>query len=1417
MKKFILLILAGFFTTLLGAQIAPPQDTSHDIIFNNHKVVFDDKQKIISWIIPQSKAYDQFLHRRWDFIKKRVPNSPVPLPRSSYPQYYFYCAFKDNKGVLEPDTWMNDIGEKIPNWFENARLYYAYTGDSGVMKIIRDFVDYTIEHGTSPAEFAWPGFPYTTTNAGDTLFRGFTSAGRFVLHEIQVDHAGEMGLTYYRMYLYTGEGKYLSAALNVANVLAKNARTGNKEQSVWPYRVVMDDGRVTAPYGANWTGCYMLLDNLIKANIGNVQTFKDARDKARDFILQYPMKTGYWTDGHSDTDIKSNTYKSNLSASNAALCLFDYPDLDPDWKSDVPRLIKWTEDNFVFRTAPGEPSTMWGANIVGEQDSFNFKMDYQTARYAAECARWYAVSGDESYKEKAFRSLNWVTYCNDSTGMAFESPVSKGILSWWSDCYGECPRMFYHAFAAVPEWAPPLENHILYSEGILRNVKYAEKQVKYTATSSNGIEYLRLSFKPDRVTINGKDIPAGKVLMQDAYLLKNLGNGDYALTIKHTKQCDVCISAQPSEIKIKIDGGSKYQALDGFGVNINTAWWYNGEYEDAKVVQPAIDMLVDSLGATIFRAVIEEMDWEAVNDNDDPNNFNWTYYNSIFTNDKFQGVWNTLRYLNKKGITDGLVISFMGAPPASPPMSRPDPKKSWMGDTDYTIASTKEDELVESIAALLYYMRNTAGIQFKLVSPMNETDVIAMSKSTEHPDGIVEGPNIPDAVQYVRVVRKLARKLDAIGMDDIRFVTPDAAGDRLFGDCLDEMVKDSYLLGKLACWGVHQYGNDAANYLKIVSKPDNPNKSYWITETTGIGNLLGQLNDDAKAYIFWDGFDCVYQHARRNSYGSVPPNDWVFWFGPGEGKPLIEYVASTNSWKPRNQFYQFSQIMKFIMPGGVRIGAEGNDSNLVTSAFINPDGNLVITGRNNNKEVCAVVGTFANLPKMKNLKLIYTDSSNNLCESSNISVSVRGFKAAIPPQSVFTITGKADSEKARRPEPDRWYAGDMHIHRNCGEGTSILPESEFIEMMEPNDLAVISVLADMGDGEVKDSKTDLPKVNGIDAVQSRPGRTAHWDAEWHFDPAGTTFENKALGGHIVLLGLSEAHRIWDESPYKILAYGRSQHGIVGFCHMQYLKDSIPDTLDCCTPIDYPVEVALGTVDFLAEDVWLNDASVKAYYKLLNCGFRLGWAAGTDFPCNNSQPFGSLLTYVQIKNKPFSYRQWVEGIKNGRTVVTTNGHQEFLDLKVNGTATPGDDIRLKDKGMLEIEVIWTSVLQQTGRIELISNGKVVAKQEGTASPGEPVILKASVPVQESSWLCARRMDEKGHRSHTAPVYVTLKNAPVRVSAEDARYFVKWIDKTLLNIAPGGPWNKYFTHDQDVVRNRYLQARKIYERISLEAVK
>ncbi|PYV44564.1 MAG: hypothetical protein DMG06_05995 [Acidobacteria bacterium] len=510
-------------------------------IFNTHKVVLDNQNKIIPWSVPVEKAYDHFLRLRWNFIKTKVPNCPGPAPRSSFPQYYFYCAFRDKNGTLEPDTWMNDVGEKIPNWFESARLYYAYTGDVSVMTIVKNLVDYTMAHGTSPSTFAWADFPYTTTNAGDMEFRGFTNHKKLVLHEIQVDHAGDIGLTYYRMYLYTGNTKYLTAAIHVANTLASKARVGNASQSVWPYRVVMDSGKITAEYGANWIGSYVLLDSLIKANLGHVKAYREARSRARDFILHYPMKTGYWTDGHTDTDVNSNTYKSNMSASNTTLYLLDHPEFDPDWMIHVPKLIKWTQENFVFRCAPGEPATQWGANIVGEQDGFLVKMDYQTARYAAECARWYAVSGDEAYKEKAYRSLNWVTYCNNSAGQAFESPVSKDVSNWWSDCYGEGPRMFYPAFAAVPEWAPPRENHILYSEGVLKNVSYAEGEIQYTPTDEAGTEYLRLAFAPSCITLKGIKLSLRSDLKAEGYTLRNLGSGDYAVKIRRMRAGEVAI------------------------------------------------------------------------------------------------------------------------------------------------------------------------------------------------------------------------------------------------------------------------------------------------------------------------------------------------------------------------------------------------------------------------------------------------------------------------------------------------------------------------------------------------------------------------------------------------------------------------------------------------------------------------------------------------------------------------------------------------------------------------------------------------------------------------------------------------------------------------------------------------------------
>jgi len=413
----------------------------------------------------------------------------------------------------------------------------------------------------------------------------------------------------------------------------------------------------------------------------------------------------------------------------------------------------------------------------------------------------------------------------------------------------------------------------------------------------------------------------------------------------------------------------------------------------------------------------------------------------------------------------------------------------------------------------------------------------------------------------------------------------------------------------------------------------------------------------------------------------------------------------------------------------------------------------------------------------------------------------------------YVWTLSTTTQTATGPEPAGWFAGDMHVHRSCG-GPPVSIQ-EIYDGMSVHNLAVVSLLADMGNGEVQDPAEDLPRVNGEDDPISTPGRIVHWDAEWHWDAVYTQYEHQALGGHVLALGLSEAHQIWEEYTYPIFQWARQQNGIAGFAHMQYLGDTFPQTLDCCTPLEYPVEVALGTADFISEDVEGSESAIQAYYRLLNTGFRPGLAAGTDSPCNYGAPLGSLLTYVQIDGGALTYRNWIEGIADGRTVVSRNGHNEFVLLRVNGTATPGDEIQLAEAGTVQVEVTWTAQENLSGDLELVQNGVVIASQQASAAPGSPATLTATVEFTKSGWLAARRMGNNGHQVHTAAVFVLVNNTPIRASVEDAQFFVSWIDNLLAKTSIGGEWEEYFVNSREAAHERYLQAKALYQQIALEA--
>ena len=398
------------------------------------------------------------------------------------------------------------------------------------------------------------------------------------------------------------------------------------------------------------------------------------------------------------------------------------------------------------------------------------------------------------------------------------------------------------------------------------------------------------------------------------------------------------------------------------------------------------------------------------------------------------------------------------------------------------------------------------------------------------------------------------------------------------------------------------------------------------------------------------------------------------------------------------------------------------------------------------------------------------------------------------------------------PEPAGWFAGDVHVHRSCGGSPEAI--SSMHNKMEPQNLAVISLLADMGNGEVQDPVTDLPRVNGQDDPVSTPGRIVHWDTEWHWDATYSGYDHQALGGHILALGLSHAEQIWEEYTYPIINWAHQQGGIAGFAHMQYLDYDIPQSLDCCKPIEYPVEVALGSADFIEEDVNGSDSFIESYYRLLNTGFRPGFAAGTDYPCGVSE-LGSLLTYVKVSGGEMTYRNWIEGIAQGRTVISRNGHNEFLDLKVNSTFGPGDEIDLTGGGSLPVTVQWTAKENLTGTIELVQNGNVVASVQKSIGPGAPASLNTTVNFTNSGWLAARRMGSSGHMVHTAAVFVKVDGAPVRASVADAEFYVQWIDNLMDKTSPGGEWNSYFENNLAEAQARYQQARAIFQQIALEA--
>jgi len=454
--------------------IAPPK-FHEEIIF--HKPVLDGQGKLLPWT-----DYDHLIRLAMGFIED-CPRDKV----TGLPWYEQYCDFRYEN--MEPDRWPHNPAGLYGMMVETVTRYYGYTGERKWIELARHPLDHLIAEST-PQNYAWPGVPYASAdNSG--VYRG---GSKEKIDGIETDKVGQAAVGYLRFYKLTGEKKYLAEAVHCADVLAAKIRPGGSTHSPWPFRLNARNGKILEEYTSDVLWPIVLFDELIAMGMDKTGSYKKARATAWGWLFKYPMKNHRWK-GYFEDVVRdpANLNRDQYTPGEVARYLMRHPELDPNWKKDVPALLAWIKKTL------GDDRKKWlGATAIREQRFCMQLASSHTARYASLNAMWYALSGEASYQEEALRSFAFASYLAREDGIVAFSLVDQDV--WFSDGYFDYVPHFIDGMAALPELAPKDQDHLLSSTSIITRIAYLPGKISYQAFDPEGVEILRLSFAPSRVS-----------------------------------------------------------------------------------------------------------------------------------------------------------------------------------------------------------------------------------------------------------------------------------------------------------------------------------------------------------------------------------------------------------------------------------------------------------------------------------------------------------------------------------------------------------------------------------------------------------------------------------------------------------------------------------------------------------------------------------------------------------------------------------------------------------------------------------------------------------------------------------------------------------------------------------------------------
>ena len=408
-----------------------------------------------------------------------------------------------------------------------------------------------------------------------------------------------------------------------------------------------------------------------------------------------------------------------------------------------------------------------------------------------------------------------------------------------------------------------------------------------------------------------------------------------------------------------------------------------------------------------------------------------------------------------------------------------------------------------------------------------------------------------------------------------------------------------------------------------------------------------------------------------------------------------------------------------------------------------------------------------------------------------------------------------------------WWGGDLHVHMNYGGHYRNTPANLKRQALAEG-LHLVENLIVNKEQRIPDLAYWRP---GVDPVSSRDFILAHAE-EYH-----TSF-----WGHSALLGLSEYFVLPNYAGYvntgaaslvpmnlDVFDLARAQGAIAGYVHP---FDSRPDPSNPNEPIRYemPIDVALGKLDYF-EVMGYSDHRITSefWYRLLNCGFKIPAAAGTDaFPNYASLrgPPGLVRVYARTDG-PLEHRRWLSAIKAGRTFVTNApilGVRWRTGRRTDGPTDRrteggrwlgiGDSVSLSAGSHRLLVQLTLRSNTPVDHLELVRNGKVVADipLSGDRTRADTLV---SLPLDSSGWYVVRAFADRPRLpvldlypfGSTSPFYVTVGGAAVR-SREDAEYFMTWLDRVRGEVERHTGWNTAAEKEQ--VMKRIAEARAEFEK-------